>query len=167
MKSCAVAHTKQTQRATSIKKDATMNATATQLTSLKALSARVLHRNEERNTYATPSEKQRNFLDKKDPQKLRSVADIQKMPLSDFENSGLTLKIWSEVLQEHIYFVSSDAVLNQCSPLDAVAYTAMELTTVLDMESEEVRAIHEVKRVFQKGRVVEHIKALKRNMDAC
>lgn len=85
--------------------------------------------------------------------------DIQKMPLSEFEKAGKVLKVWSEVLGEHVYFVSSDAVLNR-NPLDAVAYTAKELEAMLDMAQEEVKAAHEVKKVFSSAKVIEHRKAL-------
>lgn len=81
--------------------------------------------------------------------------DIQKMPLSKFEKAGKVLKVWSEVLKEHIYFVSSDAVLNR-NPLDAVAYTAKELEAMLDMAPEEVKAAHEVKKVFHKAKIAAH-----------
>lgn len=93
------------------------------------------------------------------PNKALSLHDagvaIQKMTLSEFEQAGLTLKIWSEVLQDHIYFVSSDAVIPH-NPLDAVTYTAKELTAMLDMEPEEVRTAHTVKSIFHKARVTEH-----------
>ena len=65
--------------------------------------------------------------------------DIQKMPLRDFEQAGLTLKVYSEVLNDHIFFISDETVLNR-NPLDLVAYTATELTAMIDMEPEEVMA---------------------------
>src|SRR3990167_4064486 len=52
---------------------------------------------------------------------------LEKMLFSEFEKAGKVLKIWSEVLKEHVYFVSSDAILNRCNTLDAIAYTAQEL----------------------------------------
>lgn len=80
---------------------------------------------------------------------------LHKMPLSEFEKAGKVLKVWSEVLKEHVYFVSFDAVLNR-NPLDLVAYTAQELTAMLGMPPEELKAIHEVKTIFHKGRVIAH-----------
>lgn len=77
------------------------------------------------------------------------------MPLSDFEKTGLILKVWSEVLKEHVYFVSSEAVLNR-NPLDAVVYTAQELQAMLEMTPEEVKAAHEVKRAFHKAKIAAH-----------
>lgn len=77
----------------------------------------------------------------------------------DFEKADKVLKVWSEVLKEHVYFISSDAVLNW-NPLDAVAYTAQELQAMLDMTEEEVKAAHEVKRAFHKARVIKHRRAV-------
>lgn len=93
------------------------------------------------------------------PNKALSLHDegvsIHKMPLSEFGEAGITLKIWSEVLNDHILFISDDAVIT-LNPLDLVAYTAMELTAMLDMEPEEVQAAHEVKRAFHRTRVIKH-----------
>ena len=79
------------------------------------------------------------------------------MPLSEFAKAGLIVKVFSEVLNNHVYFVSNDAVLSR-NPLDAVAYTATELTAMLSMTPEEVRTAHSVKSVFHRSRVVGHNK---------
>ncbi|OGP64680.1 MAG: hypothetical protein A3K22_04985 [Deltaproteobacteria bacterium RBG_16_42_7] len=84
--------------------------------------------------------------------------DIHSMPLSDFEQAGLVLKVYSEVLQEHICFVSSDAVINRCNNLDAVSYNAQELTTMIDMTPEELKAVHMAKTVFHRARVISHMR---------
>lgn len=135
--------------------------------SLKALSRKVLERNLKGNSRETEAKKQGNFEAKKEGESFHGVhvgtmteTDIFKMPLSEFVKAGKVLKVWSEVLKEHVYFVSSDAVLNR-NPLDAVAYTAQELTAMLDMEPEEVRAAHEVKKVFHKAKVKEHRKGVR------
>lgn len=147
-----------------------MNATATQPTGLKALAARVRLCNALCNSNATTKNIPENgtqlsmqLSPENDPKVALKVAhvqelnrsDIQKTKLSDFQQAGLILKIWSEVLNDHVYFVSSDSVLNR-NPLDAVAYTARELEAMLDMEPAEVQAVHEVKRLFYKGRVIAH-----------
>jgi len=85
---------------------------------------------------------------------------ILKMPLNEFESAGLILKVRSEVLKEHVYFVSGDSFLNRCNTLDVIAYTSQELQAILDMTPEEVKAAHEVKRVFHKARVIAHRKAV-------
>lgn len=132
--------------------------------SLKALSRKVLERNLKGNSRETEAKRQGNLEAKKEGESFHVVhdgnmteTDLQKMPLSDFEKVGLILKVWSEVLKEPVYFVSSEAVLNR-SPLDAVAYTGQELQAMLDMAPEEVKAAHEVKRVFHKTKVIEHRK---------
>lgn len=81
--------------------------------------------------------------------------DILKMSLSEFKNSGLVLKVWSDTLNDHIYFIPSDAVLSR-NPLDLVAYTATELQEMLSMTPEEVRTAHSVKALFHKARVTKH-----------
>lgn len=92
---------------------------------------------------------------KESPNKATSSYDAGVMSLNEFGEAEITLKIWSEVLNEMIYFVSSDVVINN-NPLDAVAYTAQELTAMLGMEPEEVRAAHTIKALFHKARVIEH-----------
>lgn len=92
-------------------------------------------------------------------EKVKTEPPIEKMSINEFKLSGLLLKVYSEVLKEHVYFVSSDAVLNR-NPLDAVAYTAQELQTMPDMTPEEVKAAHEVKTLFYKARVIEHRKSV-------
>lgn len=108
--------------------------------SLKALARKVLHVNSHGNKMET-----------------KAGTDTQKMPLSEFEKAGLILKVWSEVLKEHVYFVSSEAIV-RLNPLDAVAYTAQELQAMFDMDAKEVSAVHELKRLFHKARVIEHSK---------
>lgn len=129
--------------------------------SLKALSRTVLERNLKGNSRETEAKREGNFEAKNEGESFHdgigTGTDIQKMPLSDFEKAGLILKVWSDVLKDHVYFVSSEAVLNW-NPLDAIAYTAQELQAILDMTPEEVRAAHEVKRAFHKAKVIEHRK---------
>lgn len=81
--------------------------------------------------------------------------DIQKMSLSEFGNAGISLKIWSEVLQDHVYFISSEDAITR-NQLDAVAYSATELTKTLSMTPQEVQAAHSVKTIFHKAKIVEH-----------
>ncbi|MDO8446354.1 MAG: hypothetical protein Q7T53_09700 [Deltaproteobacteria bacterium] len=144
-----------------------MNATTMQPTSLKALAARVRLCNSLCNSNATMQPTMQKGMQlsmqlspENDPKVALKVAvvsgvEIQKMSLSEFKNSGLIVKVFSEVLQDHVYF-SSDTVINRCSPLDAVSYTAQELQAMLDMEPEEVKAAHEVKTLFHRARVIEH-----------
>lgn len=133
--------------------------------SLKALSRKVLERNLKGNSRETEAKKQGNFEAKKEGESFHGVhvgtmteTDILKMPLSEFVKAGKVLKVWSEVLKEHVYFVSTDTCINKT--LDAVAYTAQELQAMLDMTEEEVKAAHEVKKAFHKARVIEHRKAV-------
>lgn len=88
---------------------------------------------------------------------VKTERPIEKMALSEFEKAGKVLKVWSEVLKEDVYFISSEAVINR-NPLDAVAYTAQELQAMLDMTPEEVKAAHAVKRAFHKARIINHTK---------
>lgn len=144
-----------------------MNATAMQPTSLKALAARVRECNSLCNSNATTQTTMQKGMQlsmqlspENDPKVALKVAvvqevDIQKMSLSVFEKAGLILKVFSEVLNDHVYFVSDDAVITR-HKLDSVAYSARELQEMLDMEPEEVRAAHSVKAIFHKARVIEH-----------
>lgn len=80
---------------------------------------------------------------------------IQKMQLSEFGKAGLVVKVFSEVLQDHVFFVSNEEAITP-NQLDLVSYTAKELTAMLDMQPEEVQAIYEVKTIFHRARVIEH-----------
>lgn len=130
--------------------------------SLKALSYKVLERNLKGNSMETAAKKEGNFEAKKEGKSFHSFhdgtmteTDIKKMPLSDFGKAGLIVKVYSEVLNDHILFISDDAALT-LNPLDLVSYTAKELTAMLNMQPEELKAIHEVKTIFHKGRVIAH-----------
>mgnify|MGYP001572507907 CR=1 FL=1 len=128
-----------------------MNATVMQPTSLKALAARVRLCNSLCNSNATTQNNHEKGMQlsmqlspKNDPKVALKVAEVQevdilKMSLSEFKNSSLILKVWSDILNDHIYFIPSDAVLSR-NPLDLVAYTAQELQEMLSMTPEEVRA---------------------------
>lgn len=69
-KSCAVAFPMQRNSATFPHETATSSATATQQSSIKALAARVLKRNQQRNQPATTPGINRNFPPENNPQKL-------------------------------------------------------------------------------------------------
>lgn len=88
----------------------------------------------------------------------RSTDNPHNMSLSDFEKAGRTLKVWSEILKEYVFLTSSETDFNRCNLLDGVAYTAKELQAMLYMTPDELRAAHEVKKVFDKARVIEHRK---------
>lgn len=145
-----------------------MNATVMQPISLKALAARVRECNSLCNSNATTQiahEKGMQLSMQLSPENNPKVAlkvavlqevnggDIQKMQLSEFEQAGLIVPVWSEMLMEKIYFVSSDAVI---SPNGGVTYTATELNAMLNMTETEVRAAHTVKSIFRRSRVMEH-----------
>lgn len=147
-----------------------MNATATQPTSLKALASRVRLCNALCNSNATTKNIPENgtqlsmqLSPENDPKVALKVAhvqklnrsDIQTMKLSDFGKAGLIIPVWSEILMEKIYFVSSDAVIPR-NQLDAVSYTAQELTAMLSMTPEELRTAHTVKKIFGKAMITKH-----------
>lgn len=127
--------------------------------SLKALSLKVLHGNTHGNKMETLTFLDGNIEAKKEggmfPCFHNAGVSLHKMSLSEFEKAGLIVKVFSEVLNEMIYFVSSDAVITH-NPLDAVSYTAQELTAMIDMIPEEVRAAHLAKTIFHRARVIKH-----------
>lgn len=130
--------------------------------SLKALSLKVLHGNTHGNKMETLGLLDGNIEAKKEGKCFHSFhdgtmteTDIKKMPLSDFEKAGLILKVYSEVLQDHVYFISSEEAITR-NQLDAVAYTPKELQQMLGMSPQEVQAAHMVKAIFHRARVKEH-----------
>lgn len=146
-----------------------MNATTMQPTSLKALAARVRLCNSLCNTNATQqltmqtgTQLSMQLSPGNDPKVALKVAlvhgaEIQKMSLSDFEKAGLILKVWSDILNDHIYFIPSNEHLKNCDP-SIVTYTARELRNIVHMQPEEVISAHQVKTIFQRARVITHRK---------
>ena len=73
---------------------------------------------------------------------------IENMRLSEFAGSGLVREVRSRVLDEHVLFVADTAVLPQNNRL--VVYRAGELTELVGLPPEQLRAIHAVKKVARR-----------------
>ena len=69
---------------------------------------------------------------------------IENMRLSEFAGSGLVREVRSRVLDEHVLFVADTAVLPQNNRL--VVYRAGELTELVGLPPEQLRAMHAVKK---------------------
>lgn len=78
------------------------------------------------------------------------IKALTQMPVRDFEKAGLCLKIWSEVLQEEIFFMSNTRVIPGNLPEGAVFYIARELQALVSqrVKLEGLRLIHDGKRIF-------------------
>ena len=73
-----------------------------------------------------------------------SAPSIEGMRLAEFAGSGLVRTVRSRVLDEHVLFAADTAVLPQNNRL--VVYRAYELTELVGLPPEQLRAIHAVKK---------------------
>jgi len=83
-----------------------------------------------------------------------SADDLATMPLATFATCSLRLRVWSQILDEEVWFVSGkeeiQTLLRQGVPRGKV-YTAQELLTLLalpGMDREKLKRIHGAKELF-------------------
>ncbi len=77
-----------------------------------------------------------------------------EMPLGTFASQGLTLRVWSQILDEEVWFVSGEAEMHTLVRQGVhrgKVYTAQELLTLLNlpgMDRERLKRIQEAKKLF-------------------
>lgn len=76
-----------------------------------------------------------------------TAAELLAMPLSEFAEAGRVVRVFSSVLGEVVILASDDAVIDPDESL--VVYRAAELRELIGLNSEDLRTVYEVKRVFQ------------------
>ncbi len=80
----------------------------------------------------------------------RAERQIAAMPLDDFATAGLTVRVWSNVLDCEVLFVSDNVPDAELEGTDLPIYRTDELRklAILRPRPRDLRRIHDVKRVF-------------------
>ena len=76
-----------------------------------------------------------------------TAAELLAMPLSEFAEARRVVRVVSSVLGEVVIFASDNAVVDPGESL--VVYRAVELRELIGLSEEDLKTVHEVKRVFQ------------------
>ena len=80
---------------------------------------------------------------------LQAAEDFQKRTFSELAVDGVAVSIWSEVLGESILLVPDTYTP---APGDPVTYTHEEARILMDLDEEDLRVLHKVKKALA-GRV--------------
>jgi hypothetical protein len=96
------------------------------------------------------------FLKNQDATPCLQVEKIEAMPLNEFAKTNLALKVNSSILGEPVYFAPNDHVAEKIKGDGFVTYTAKELEYLAEkgLTPEELREIHETKKIFPGSRIV-------------
>lgn len=77
-----------------------------------------------------------------------TAEEVLRMPLSEFAEAGLVVRVRAEVLDgEEVIFASNNALLDPGER--SVTYRASELRQILGLAPAELRSVHEAKRLFR------------------
>ncbi len=84
-----------------------------------------------------------------------SAEEVAALPLNEFAQRSLVLKVWSRVLDGEIWLVSGQAQVqtlqDRGTPREAI-FTAQELTDLLELferDAQSARLVLEAKRLFE------------------
>ena len=85
--------------------------------------------------------------------------DMPLLTLSEFKDCDFVLKVFSSVLNCHVWFCPDEQMVNEVLEDDpeAVCYTTDELQKLIELNPNEdfLRRIHETKKVFNPSRIIE------------
>lgn len=81
--------------------------------------------------------------------------NLLELSLEDFKSSNLAVRIKSKVLSGNIWLVSNEETRDHLKAEGLVCYLADEILHLKGLSPEEIRKIHEVKKVFEMANVVE------------
>jgi hypothetical protein len=81
-----------------------------------------------------------------EPRQSALIAEVVAMTLDEFAQAGLVVEVESRVLDEIVLFASDNAILDPGER--RVVYRAQELREVLQYRPEDLRFVHNVKKVF-------------------
>jgi len=101
-------------------------------------------------------------LNGRDTQRIEEkVKEIEQRQLEKIETDqrrSIGVQIFSEVLNENIWFCSDEEMVDQIQndDLGAVCYTANELSKLIDLDpsKEFLKKIHNAKSVFEDSRII-------------
>lgn len=82
--------------------------------------------------------------------------DVEKRGIGSidaFAGANMAIKIYSEILQENLFFVSNERLKNQVKGDGLVIYLPHELKNIimLKLQPEDMKRLHFVKQVFRES----------------
>lgn len=90
--------------------------------------------------------------------KPQTVENVCGITINEFKKRTLGIEIFSEVLNENVWFCSDEGMAEQIQNDDpgAVCYTADELSELIDLDPSEdfLKKIHNAKSVFEDSRII-------------
>ncbi len=88
-----------------------------------------------------------------------TIINFPKLLLSEFKKCNMAVEVYSEFLDEKIWFCSNTDMAKQIKGDDpsAVCYTTDELQKLIELNpsKEFLKNIHETKKVFNPSRIIE------------
>ncbi len=91
-------------------------------------------------------------------QRQLSLDSINGIQLSEFKKRKIAVEIYSEVLNENIWFCSNEEIADQVRRDDpsAICYTTSEIKELIELDPDKdlLRKIHDVKSVFEDSRII-------------
>lgn len=88
-----------------------------------------------------------------------TIINFPKLLLSEFKKCNMAVEVYSEFLDEKIWFCSNTDMAKQIKEDDpsAVCYTTDELQKLIELNpsKEFLQKIHETKKVFNPSRIIE------------
>lgn len=126
--------------------------------SLKALALKVLERNSLGNHRETISEIDGNSQGKKEDKRKSEKGvnpdNLLTRSIEEFKSQNLAVRIRSKVLGEVIWLVSNENVRDHLKAEGLVCYLAEEILHLKELCPDDIRATHNVKKVFDKSLIV-------------
>ena len=91
--------------------------------------------------------------------KPQTVEDVCGISINEFKKRKIGIEIYSEILNENIWFCSNKEMVDQISEDDptAICYTTGELQKLIELNPSKdfLKKIHNVKTVFDNSRIIE------------
>jgi len=98
-----------------------------------------------------------------------TLETINGIKISEFKMRNLAVEIYSEILNENIWFCSNTDMAKQIKGDDptAICYTADELQKIIELNPSEgfLKKIHDTKTVFENSKIIKTIDKKKTNYD--
>jgi len=87
------------------------------------------------------------------------IDDIPLMSFSEFKDCGFAVKVFSSVLNCHVWFCPDEQIVEEILEDDptAVCYTPDELQKLIELDPSEefLKKIHNTKSVFDNSRIID------------
>ena len=94
---------------------------------------------------------------------------IPNIKISEFKKRNIAVEVYSEILNENVWFCSNEEMVKQILEDDsnAVCYTANELQKLIELNPSKdfLKKIHDTKTVFDDSTIVKTINKKKTDYD--